>query len=74
MFGKYDEHSGEHVDDEDLHSHSWLTADEFAQCYTTRMLNSEYGPPGVPWEVLMVTLMAFKERGLQSRIVFAFDN
>ena len=74
MLSPYNEEMDEHVDDTDLHSLSWLTDDEYAQCYAVRMLSSEYGPPGVPWEVLLVTLNAFKERGLQCRVVFAFDN
>lgn len=74
MLGSWDDEVGERIEDADLHSRSWLTGDEFAQCYAVRMLTNEWGPPGVPWEMVLVTLQGFKERGLQCRVIFAFDN
>lgn len=62
------------AEDNDLHSHSWLTADEYAQCYAKRMLENEYGPPDVGYEIIMVILAALKERDVPARVCFAFDN
>lgn len=61
-------------EDNDLHSHSWLTADEYAQCYAKRMMDGEYGPPAVGYEIIMVLLQALKERDVPCRVCFAFDN
>jgi hypothetical protein len=61
-------------EDNDLHGHSWLTADEYAHCLGTRMLTNEWGPPDVGWDVLLVSMKAFEERGIKTRLIFAFDN
>jgi hypothetical protein len=58
----------------DLHSHSWLTADEYAHVYGIRMLACEWGPPSIGYELILVLLQTLKERGLDGRVVFAFDN
>lgn len=60
--------------DEDLHSHTWLSVDEYAQAYATRMMACGYGPPDTAYEIIMVTLMAFKERDVEARLLIAFDN
>lgn len=61
-------------EDSDLHSHSWLTADEYAQCYAKRMLTNEWGPPAIGYEIVMVLLQTLKERDVPCRVLFAFDN
>lgn len=61
-------------EDSDLHSHTWLTADEYAQCYAARMLTNERGPPAIGYELIMVLLQALKERDVPCRVCFAFDN
>lgn len=61
-------------EDSDLHSHSWLDADEYAQCYAKRMLENEWGPPNIGYELIMVILAALKERDVPARVCFAFDN
>jgi hypothetical protein len=60
--------------DNDLHSHSWLTFDEFAHCMGTRYLTNEWGPPDVGWDVMLITMKAFNDREVPTRILFAFDN
>lgn len=61
-------------EDNDLHSHSWLTADEYTQCFAKRMMESEDGPPAMGYEIIMLILQALKERDVPCRVVFAFDN
>lgn len=58
----------------DWHSHSWLTADELAQCLGQYTLVSEYGPYDVGWDAILATMRAFEDRGVRSRLVFWFDN
>jgi hypothetical protein len=61
-------------EDTDLHSHSWLTGDEYCRAYGERLMRSTYGPPDIGYEMIMVVMQAFKERGVPARVVFAFDN
>lgn len=60
--------------DNDLHSHSWLTFDEFAHAMGTRYLTNEWGPPDIGWDVVLITMKAFNDRGVPTRLLFAFDN
>lgn len=73
MLGHEDD-EGNWVEDSDLHSLSWLTGDEYAQCYANRMLNNEYGPPALSYEIILIVLNEFKEHGQSARVIFAFDN
>lgn len=59
--------------DADLHSQTWLTCDELAQVIAARMFDSEY-PYNSEWDVLLVTMRAFEERGYKTRLLIAYDN
>jgi hypothetical protein len=61
-------------EDGDLHSHSWLTHDELAQCLAEYTLKAEWGPYSVVWDAILAAMRAFQERGQPTRLVFAFDN
>ncbi len=57
----------------DLHSPTWLTCDELAQVIAKRMFDSEY-PYNPEWDILLVTMRAFEERGTRTRLLVAYDN
>lgn len=70
----YDVEEALKEDGGDFHSHSWLTADEYAHCLAERLLTNEWGPPDPGWDVILCTMKAFEERGVPTRLIFAFDN
>lgn len=59
----------------DWHSHSWLTADELAQCLQKYR---EVSPPewGLPteWVAIHAAMQAIESNGERARVVFWFDN
>jgi hypothetical protein len=65
----------QHAMDEgsDLHSHTWLTPDEYAQAYAQRMLSCPWGPPAMGYELILLLLQELKGRGIPARVVIAFD-
>lgn len=73
-------HEGEEyfAEDTDLHSKTWLTPDEYAECIAEAWLDPEVmdygGGPGTVYQVIMAALLAFKERGAEARLLIAFDN
>lgn len=64
------------VSDPDNHSHSWCTAKELVAALDALIADpARKGEPAEPpWHVLVDLLEAFEARGMQSRIVFWFDN
>jgi hypothetical protein len=58
----------------DWHSHSWLTADELAQCIGAYMMSGADFPYGVEWDAVLAAMRALEERGHKTRLVFWFDN
>jgi len=74
VFGRYDE-EGEFVSDDDLHNHTWLTCDEYAQALARRMLESgTTWPHELAYDVILITMKAFEEQGKKTRLLIAFDN
>lgn len=62
-------------EDSDLHSHTWLTYEEFAQAYARRMMHREGGgPPDVEYEALLASMHVFHAHGIKVRVIMAFDN
>lgn len=63
------------VTDPDIHSCSWLTADEFAVVLSTYMTDHSgphhYSPE---WDVMLAAMRKFEELGCRARLVFGFDN
>ena len=72
-FFRVDPETGDVTDDSDLHSATWLTREEYGAAYAQRMFDSQY-PPDPVYEVVLITMNALEERGLKTRLVFAFDN
>ena len=68
----FDVGSFKYCNDPDLHSHSWLTLDEFKQVLAQYMIN--HGPYAAEWDAMKAAMEAFEKRGAQTRLVFAFDN
>jgi hypothetical protein len=64
--------------DPDIHSVTWLTTDEYMACIVEAWLDPEVmeggSGPGVAYQVIGVTLQAFKDRGLDARVIIGFDN
>lgn len=59
---------------DDLHSESWLTTDELAQCLGEYFVRAQHGPYDVEWDAIHAAMRAFEERGAKARLVFGFDN
>jgi len=64
---------GKRVTHPDWHSHTWLTADELAQCLGVYMLRHQ-DTYSVTWDAMLASMRAFEERGVQTRLVLWFDN
>lgn len=58
----------------DLHSHSWLTYEEFAQVIGAYIVRPQDYCYGVEWDAALACMRALHERGHKTRLVFAFDN
>lgn len=63
----------ENFEDEELHSLTWLTWDEFAAAVARRMFECDW-PYAIGWDVLLTTMSAFREHDIPTRLLVAFDN
>lgn len=57
------------IEHPDWHSHSWLTADEFAKC-----IDLCDTPPQAEYFAVLAAMRELTAHGQQSRVVFWFDN
>jgi len=64
----------DYFDNDDIHSVTWLTYEEYAAAYGRRMFGNEHGPPAIAYEVILVMLKAFKDRDVPARLIIGFDN
>jgi hypothetical protein len=61
------------VEDPDMHSHSWLTLEEYRKAIEIYLNNSEaYNP--IEYEAILASMERFESLGYDTRIVFWFDN
>lgn len=64
-----------YADDDDLHSKTWLTYEEYAKCFAVRMLHPDgYGPPAIGYEAALALLRFFYDSNRPARLLIAFDN
>lgn len=61
------------VTNPDHHSHSWLTADELAQCLDRYRQISDRKAP-TEWVAIHAAMKAIEGNGEKARVVFWFDN
>lgn len=70
---KYTDEKKTHVTNPDWHSHSWLECDEFEKAINGWQKIAEYKIDPCYFAAIEL-LKSFKKQGLESRIVFWFDN
>lgn len=69
----FEEGGTKYIRNPDWHSHSWLTADELADCLAKYMFNVGECC-SVEWDATLAAMRALEDRGYKTRLTFWFDN